>query len=184
MASGTHYWQRETFNAIPNGMTGLTLDDHISFHATNLGDSLLRTILDIEFFVTTAGTGTGVKPEWWQEVFVMVGVWWDNELTPPTISPTPIADPLFLPDWVLWNRLTAKVDIYDISTPYESVSWHNPTGQIDVLGKRTDFAKNGSRVWLAYEIFDGTSTINQTISGISYNLGVNATLSCLFKAAV
>lgn len=184
MASGTHYWTRETVNSPAGGTTPLSLDNHISFTASHAGDSLLRTILDIEMFVLVSGTGTGVLVKWWQEVFIMVGVWWENESPAPSVSPIPITDVTALPDWVIWNRLTPHVEIDDISSPTQTVFWRSLTGQIDVSSKRTDFAKNGSRVWLAYEIFDAVGVINTTVSSMTYDLGYNASLACLFKSAV
>jgi hypothetical protein len=141
-------------------------------------------MVDIRLYVLASGSGTGVELEWWQDVIANVGVWWNADAVIPANSPTPVTAPDVSPDWVLNNNLYPHVDIFDVATPSENVTWSNPSGTITSSGKRRAEAGLHNTLWLAWEVIDNSGVINNTVSGINYYLGANIWMSALYELHV
>jgi len=172
MASGTHQWVRNGGFFLSNTGHPAPLTQNAELLNTGpVGSSLLRVRLDFRMYVSVEGSGGGFAEHWWQDVLAQVGVWWDSSAAAPSTSPTPITNPDPTPDWVINNTLYPHMDVYDVATPYEEVSWTSSTGTIDVFSKRRASSTQVNTLWLAWELNDPSSLINTTSGAFFYGLG-------------
>ena len=181
MAFSSYTWTRAGISLPSFGVTAVPLlgnNQHI--FSGGIHSTLIRSRLEFFGYVLAAGAGTGVELQWWQDVIFNVGVWWDDSAVVPANSPTPITNPTVSPDWVCNEQLRPHVDVYDLGSPSENVSWSYPDGVIDVASKRKGLTGTAPSIWVAWEVFDPSGFINNVAGGLNYNLGVNCWLSCVF----
>lgn len=177
----TYAWQRNGVS-LPANVAGSPVPlvgNNTKVFNLPLGSTLLRSRLVFQAYVLVEGAATGVPLQWWQDVIVIAALWWNNDSVIPTISPTPITDTDVTPDWVCSEQCLPTVDVYDVATPSESVSWRYPGGVIDVETKRAHKTTTAPTLWLAWEIVDPEGLINTTVGTQTHSLGINAWLACL-----
>lgn len=180
MATGPFQWQRNGAFFLANGSTPLALDNFMLWEGP-AGASLVSTFVDIRLYVLVSGAGTGVELEWWQDVVANVGVYWDDNPVIPATVPTPISFPTPDEPWVLNNNLYPKVDIFDVASPTENITWSNPTGTIHVSGKRRSDPAQHNTLWLTWEVADNSGFINTTVASMNYYLGATFWVSALYE---
>lgn len=181
VAFSSYTWTRVGISLPANGASVVPLlGNNQNVMSGSVHSTLIRSRLEFFGYVFAGGAGTGVELQWWQDVIFNVGVWWDDAAVVPANSPTPITNSTVSPDWVCNEQLRPHVDVYDLGSPSENVSWTYPGGVIDVASKRKAATSTAPSVWVAWEVFDPSGFINQTEGGLFYGLGLNCWLSCLF----
>ena len=182
MASGIFVFQRQFLSLPANGASVIPLvgNNNQIFTGPALSDTI-RSRVSVFGYVTAQGAGPGIRLQWWQDVIFQVALWWDNSAVVPATSPTPIATLDPSPNYLFSNALEPRMDVFDIATPHENVSWRPPEGIIDVSAKRKTTNATPPTVWLAYEVFDNSGIINTTTAGVTYSLGLHAAIEQLWE---
>lgn len=160
-------------NTFPNNGATPLVQDSLMLFTGNSNSTSLRERLQIEFSVTAGGAGSGVAVNWWQEVQIAVAAWRAMRSSPPATSPTPISAPVLGPpeEWLTWDLLTPRVQVYDQLSPFLQITWNPPKGEIEAFSRRKCSASLTPTTWLAWEVNDPLGVINTTIAGNAYNLG-------------
>lgn len=170
-------WIRSGGTLLHNGSTPLAQNNFKALEVDRTDFTLRRSRLDLELSVIGAGTGTGVDAAFWSECLVAAALWWSSATTTPSVSSLPLSD--ITDEFVAWEKLYPTVNYLDATAAAIGVTWKGALGTIESFGQRRNpITQNGS-LWIAWEISDPNNIINNTVSGVTYNLGATLLSNCL-----
>ncbi len=177
----TKVWERSGGVYLHNGTTPTT-QDALQIAAPPVGYTLTRTRVDLQLSVIAATTGGSISVDYWTEVLIAVGVWFQSSAVAPTTSDTPLTTPTD-PGWVIWDMLYPHVDIYDTGTPTSTVTWSSRGGLLESFAKRkAAVVGHGTTLWLAWETIDASGLINSVTATNTYYLGGASQTQALYDS--
>jgi hypothetical protein len=89
-----------------------------------------------------------------------IGLWLANDTTTAPNSPSAL-DNRDDDDWLFWETLQSRVDADQVAaTGVWRVTWETPPQGIDVQTRRAAVAGNVNDLWIAWQVYDPSGTIN------------------------
>lgn len=172
-------WIRSGAVLLHDGSTDTVTNDKLIAHPP-AGSSLLRTRLDLQLSVDTTAVAGGIEELWWTEVLIVVGVQLILYSSLPTGSDRPLTE-ITGQEWIIWQMLYPQVNILDIATPGQVVTFSARSGIMESFAKRSNHTGLDNSLWLAWETIDATGTINSTMAGTTYALGGTIAVESLWE---
>jgi hypothetical protein len=157
---GTYSWHTsvEVF-----GSDGGTPTNQNTINAYTLpeGTQLRRTRFHCQLSCNVYSSPASDTPVAWSpNVMFPVGGWLNNATTDPANSPN-VLDNRDDEDWLFWDTLQSRVDTDAVaSTGIYRVTWETPSQGYDIQTRRAAVDGNSNSIWLGWQVYDPSGTIN------------------------
>ena len=151
------------------------------FATMTAGQTTLREILDISFYVQFDNPNTGYDPYYWTEVQIGVGIWVGFGVTAPTTAPSPLTTPNST-GWLFTTMMYPRVDVYDVASPANVVEWRPRPGTIFTKTQRKCPTGQNGNVFIVWDTSDPSGLINAAGANNTYQLSAQVHARVLIQS--